>query len=141
MELTLSKLSNKVVQFDWNDPLHKTKVKVLIPNLNDLAFNVWGDWGPMYDMKLNKSEPIQISYNEEAYSLDQTKLSIHSPALAKVRKKTPFFIMIEDKIKGIKFNIFLDAKFEVGKIEAIRMEDEVVLTTSRLNQQQNLTAV
>ncbi len=124
MELNLSAISGKVFQFNWNDPMHSTLVEVKIPNLSQLRHTAWGDWGPMYRFTLKESNPIQISYNGKNLESKQGELRIESPMLAQLRKKLPYYIVVEDKANQLDFHLYVNHNYELGKIEVIKNEQE-----------------
>lgn len=122
MQLNLNKISDRKIQFEWEGPFEKKKVQVFLPKMESLKYDMWGDWGPMYEFKLNPQELIKISYNLEYYSLEQRSLTIESPMEASVRKKFPFYLVVNDPKRGRAFKLFLDKSYELAKIEVSELQ-------------------
>lgn len=138
MELNLSAISNKTFKFSMSDLVNSTDVEVTTPNLENLKFTVWGDWGPMYTFDLTSEEQVEIKYNGDSFFSSQKKLSVDSPMLAKERDEFPFVITVEDDIKELKFKLYIDKKNEFSKVEV----SEIVSGTKlyRMSEERSLTA-
>lgn len=91
MELNLKSLSNRIYRFKWKDPMHSTLVEVKLPDLTQLKYSLWGDWGPMYTFSLIENEKLILKYNGEPVQVSQDKLNVDSPAYATDRDLYPFF--------------------------------------------------
>lgn len=130
MELNISKISESKFCFKWNDPLRKTNVEIRLPNLQSLKKSVWGDWGPMYTFELKSDRPITISYDNRSKKLDQKSLLIESPMIADEREQFPFYILVEDNDYGFHHYLYLDRKFDLGKVVIKRVADRIKLFES-----------
>ena len=127
MEPDVKAISQRKYDFVWSDPMHTTSVQVTLPNLAQLECSVWGDWGKMYEFRLTEVEFVTIKYNFEETNYSQRILQIESPMAAKEREMFPFFLTIEDREKGLRFQIYLRKDYEMGKVEVLRREDRVKL--------------
>ena len=127
MELNLKSLSNKNYKFKWKDPMHSTLVEVKLPDLTQLEYSLWGDWGPMYTFRLLENEKLLLKYNGETAKVTQDKLNVDSPAYATDRDQYPFYFSIEDQAKKLKFNLYINKNYDLGKVEVIRTKDKVKL--------------
>lgn len=123
MKLNLKALSNKKFKFTWKEFVHKTLIEVHIPDLSQLEYSSWADWGSMYTFKIDKTEPIFIRYNSELIESSQKKLHVHSPILSSERESYPYFLKIEDDIRGLIFHLFLKSDYKLGKVEITRDEE------------------
>jgi len=124
MELKFNALSEKVFQFNWNDPMHTTLIEVKMPKLSSLKYSVWGDWGPMYKFIVKETTPLQISYNGSNVESKQNELRIESPMNAKQREKMPYYIVVEDKFNHLDFHLYINHNYELAKVEVIKTEQE-----------------
>ncbi len=127
MELSLGMISNRVFKFSWGKPMNETQVEVSIPNLRELKYSVWGDWGSMYSFDLTEEEPIRIKYNNDEVEIIKSKLRIESPMFTRERKVFPYFLVIEDQNRGLKFNLYINDEYSLGKIEVIETKNMVKL--------------
>lgn len=129
MDLQIESISKKKFQFTWKDSVHETDIAIDMPDLLQTKSDIWGDWGPMYTFHLNPESLVSIKYNQDQYSLEQKTLSIETPMLAAERKQFPFSVKINDNFKGLRFEIFLNNSYETGKINVVRISDNVLLTS------------
>lgn len=121
------------VSFIWEAPLHNTAITIKIPGFSSSEYSMWGDWGPMYTIKVDPKKPIAVSYkdlkndNDEKYFLEETSFELNSPMLANEREKLPFFFKIQDRSKGFIYQLFVNKKSEVVRAEILRSEDNTKL--------------
>ncbi|MCB0329390.1 MAG: hypothetical protein KDD70_06995 [Bdellovibrionales bacterium] len=127
MQNIASRISNRSYSFVWNDPMHLTEVKICLPDLKLCDQNVGGDWGPIFEFKLQSHEPVLIWYNGGGTKSSQTSLLIESPMAAREREKTPFFIVVQDKKKDLLFHLFINREFELDTVDVYRLHDKVKL--------------
>lgn len=138
MKHITSFLSKRSFVFEWHDTMHTTTVKFVLPDLEFCDSQVWGDWGPMYEFKLNSNEPIIIWYNGQSSKSSQTSLLVESPILADQRTKTPFCILIEDVKKNLMFHIFVDQDFVAQNVDVFRLRDKVLLHQTSVREHRTL---
>lgn len=115
--------SNQTYAFKWKTPLEEAQVSVKIPDIRKSDYQVWGDWGPMYTFQLDEKNLVEISYNDQSYTLDTKQLKVESPTLFNERKELPFYISIKDSKKGLKFNLFLDRENSLKKVDVYKEAD------------------
>jgi hypothetical protein len=127
MKLNINKLSGKIYNFLWQDPLHEIDVMLTLPDFSQLNYKLWGDWGPMYTFQLKGDDPIEISYNGKVNALEQTELEVNSPMLASERKEFPFMLIFKDPMRGITINLLINHDYELGKVKICREIDNINL--------------
>lgn len=129
MELNLEQISNKKFKFTWEDELHSTDIEVSIPKLENLEQQSWGDWGQNYKFNLTEKESVQIKYNNDVVDINQKVLSIETPFLAKEREDYPHYLIIEDEAKKLRFNLYLNKNYELGKavVDLSKKKDLLVI--------------
>jgi hypothetical protein len=132
----LNGLLKRDVVFDWKSPVHDTLIKLLIPDLSDCAYSVWGDWGPMYRIDVNAIEPFKIEYRDKNSDsvvnqcLEIKNVELNSPMLHEERKIHPLFFIIPDEKKGFIYHLFFNIVGKVDQVKIIRLEDKVELYKS-----------
>ncbi len=127
MELKIEELSKKVFPFCWEDPMHSTQVAIAIPDLANLNYSVWGDWGPMYTFNLSNGHKVRIQYNDVSFDTSQVQLRVESPLFAKERDDYPFYLIVEDPKRDLVFYLYLTKTYELGKVQVFRTIDNVML--------------
>lgn len=123
MELNIGAVSNQKFDFIWGSPMNSTDVEVTLPDLSKLEYSVWGDWGPMYKFNLTDQAVVKIKYNEDEYNSSQKQLKIESPMLARERDELPFYIIIEDQSKNLKFKLYIDTDYNLAKVTEHRIRN------------------
>ena len=118
----------KQISFSWIYDKTQTEVVILIPNTESNKMSSWGDWGPMYEIFLHPSHPIEISYDnereQEKYKLDISSFHVNTPSEAFVRNQFPLMYVIQDKKKNVYFRLYADATGTIQKVEAIKNEED-----------------
>ncbi len=120
-------ISGKVFRFEWQDPMHLTRVQIKLPDLDGCEYSSWADWGPMFEFKLKTEEPITIWYNHNSFKSSQQSLCVESPILAQIREQLPYYIAVEDKFRDLLFHLFVDKEFELKSVDVYRLKDRVKL--------------
>ena len=121
--------NEKKVKFVWDSPLKSMEISITIPGFFDCEYNVWGDWGSMYTIKVDPKKPINISYldlksnKKEEHILKDSSFEFNSPILAEEREKLPFFYKIKDLEMGFIFELYVNKDAEVVKAEVFKCED------------------
>ena len=105
--------------------MNSTDVEVTLPDLSKLEYSVWGDWGPMYKFNLTDQAVVKIKYNEDEYNSSQKQLKIESPMLARERDELPFYIIVEDQSKNLKFKLYIDTDYNLAKVTEHRIRNNV----------------
>ncbi len=118
MELRVENLSERSFQFNWEDLLQSNRMKINLPKLSLETNEVWGDWGPMYEIDLQGA--VTIHYNEVRTKLDLKKLKVETPISIVEREKYTHILNIEDKEKNLLFYLYLDKNYELTKVKVSR---------------------
>lgn len=118
MRKLIKKCSKKIYQFSCTTSSLNSNIKVQLPNLDDLSFNCFGDWGPCISFNLNKQEYISIQYDELTFvPLKQKNLVFDTPINPETRELYPLFLIISDRDKNVNFRLYLKKDFMLGKVE------------------------
>ena len=125
MELNLDLISHQKYSFELDGPKKSIQVEVNLPDFKKLKSSVWGDWGPMYTFELSDEQAVGVKYNDTHAFNIETQLCINSPIFAIERREHPFYIIIEDEEKKLKFNLYIDNDYQLGKVEAVSDKEKV----------------
>ena len=116
MSLKLESIGERKYQFEFVEFFEKTKIEIVLPDLRNLKFEKWGDWGEMYEFELKATDPINVTYNGKSKTLEQSHLRVESPIVADERNKFPFYFVIEDSENEISFFLYLDSSYNLKKV-------------------------
>ncbi|MFK7873751.1 MAG: hypothetical protein AB8C84_11415 [Oligoflexales bacterium] len=91
------------------------------PDLTSASWSVGGVWGPSYSLEGDvffeykyfdiKKEKVQT------YSLRVQDFCIASPFLARIRKRTPACIKLNDYFKNMKYELFFSPKGDLSEFQ------------------------
>ncbi len=128
MDELISVLSHRAFKFSWVNLTNVTRLEIVFPNLSHAQWACWGDWGPMFQLNfISSEEKPQIIYDGDEVSV-VSNLSIESPAKAQERERWPLQIIIEDPIKGLVFQLYLEQSFEVNLVKILNTSERVKVT-------------
>lgn len=131
-------LESRTFEINWLNHFHKTNITISIPSLVELECSSGGDWGPMYNFKLNPKELVKVSYLntetnvKESYSIEEKTLVVESPMLATVREITPLVYRIFDREKGLEFRLYIKSDFSLNEYQIIRIDDRAELFSLKI---------
>jgi len=110
-------------------------IEVETPDLRQLDFRVWGDWGPMYAFELPLDAVFSIRYRTESgqsalYAVSPPTVAVESPMRALDRERCPFLLSFFDTARGLQFRAFMAKDGEVDHVEVDRVH--IALDVSKL---------
>ncbi|TNE95348.1 MAG: hypothetical protein EP326_15365 [Deltaproteobacteria bacterium] len=124
MENLLAKiLEKKQFKFRYRGVLSDHEVSIHLPDLTGKEYNTWGDWGPMYQFKLNSDYPISIEINSqtglsETLRVHLSILRIESPMSATEREEYPLFMTIPIEDRNSKIELYFNRYGELGDVRS-----------------------
>lgn len=122
MRQAILKISKSSFNFEMSFQDSVQKIKIQIPNLENLPTSEWSDWGPMCHVTLSPDGPLAIYYDGELKILSQNELCLETPILAKDRLSYLVSFLVNDPEKGVSFRVYLGHDLSFSKIEIIDSE-------------------
>lgn len=140
IEQIIENISNNIYEFNWDGYIQSVNIEIKIPDLNNLNYKLWGDWGPCLTFFLEKPNDLLIKYGQSKYRpLTQNYFTLDTPIQPNIREIFPFVFILSDQEKNLDFHVYLDQFFKLGKVDIVRQHDKVNLHQITHQSEKNLT--